>query len=54
VGCLRLILDVGIEGYVNRIVANQAKGIAYGLNGVYGGKSESEVLDMLGSGEDRE
>jgi hypothetical protein len=47
VGCTRYIKEHGIESYVAAVVRNQGKGLTYGLNGMYGGKSESEVLNLL-------
>jgi hypothetical protein len=47
VGCMRYIKEHEIKDYVAVIVRNQGKGLTYGLNGVYGEKSESEVLKLL-------
>jgi hypothetical protein len=44
---VRYIKTFGIENYVAAIVRNQDKGITYGLNGLYSGKPEAEVLGLL-------
>jgi hypothetical protein len=44
---VRYIKEFGVESYVAAIVRNQGKGLKYGLNGAYGGKSETEVLSLL-------
>jgi hypothetical protein len=49
VGCVRYIRDYGIANYIAAIVRNKDKGIKYGLDGAYGGKSEADVLHLLGT-----
>ncbi len=45
-GFCRCIKEDGAEKFIDYILANQKKGIPYGMKG-YGGKNEGEVVELL-------
>lgn len=51
-GFCRCIKEDGVETFIESILANQEKGIPYGLKG-YGDKTEAEVVKLLRRNSDK-